>query len=59
MSNKMKELQHIEFFQLRPSTRVKHIAKGLKKAFEKRQREIKKFEEKVKRIKQLSGSIKL
>jgi len=53
----MKELQHIEFFQLRPSTRVKRIANGLRKVFEKRQLEIQKFEQKVKTIKQLSEEI--
>ena len=47
----MQELQHIEFFQLRPSTRVKHIAKGLQKVIERRRKEIEQFEEKAKMIK--------
>jgi len=52
-----KDLQHIEFFQLRPSTRVKHIAKGLQKVIERRKNEIELFEEKVNRIKKTAEKI--
>lgn len=52
-----KELQHVEFFQLRPSTRVKKIANGLQKVIERRKKEIETFDEKQARIKAIAERI--
>ncbi|HQV53955.1 MAG TPA: hypothetical protein PLX17_00490 [Chitinophagaceae bacterium] len=54
----MQELQKIEFFQLRPSSkREKNIAKLIRSQFEKRKTEAEKFQQKIKRIRKISEKV--
>ena len=47
----MKELQHIQFFQLRPCLRVKKFSSVVRNTFEKRKNTSETFDEKQARIK--------
>lgn len=54
----MQELQQIEFFQLRPSSkREKNIAKLIRSQFEKRKTELEKFQQKINRIRKISEKV--
>ena len=53
----MKELQHIQFFQLRPKLRIKGISKLVNKAYEKRKNTSETFEQKQARIKSIADKI--